>query len=61
VNDIARIPTIDIINRPEGSETGFGHYWHTHADDMSVIDKQTLRAVGQTVLAVIYQKSAGRF
>lgn len=61
VNDIARIPTIDIINRPASTETGFGHYWHTHADDMSVIDKQTLRAVGQTLLAVIYQKSAGRF
>jgi len=61
VNDIANIPTIDIINRPSETETGFGHYWHTHADDMSVIDKQTLRAVGQTLLAVIYQKSAGRF
>ena len=61
VNQIARIPMIDIINRPVDTETGFGHYWHTHADDMSVIDKQTLRAVGQTLLAVIYQKSAGRF
>ncbi len=61
VNQIARIPMIDIINRPADTETGFGHYWHTHADDMSVIDKQTLRAVGQTLLAVIYQKSAGRF
>ena len=61
VNQIAGIPMIDIINRPVDSETGFGHYWHTHADDMSVIDKQTLRAVGQTLLAVIYQKSAGRF
>ena len=61
VNKIAGIPMIDIINRPADTETGFGHYWHTHADDMSVIDKQTLRAVGQTLLAVIYQKSAGRF
>lgn len=61
VNTIARIPMIDIINRPQGSETGFGHYWHTHADNMEVIDKRTLRAVGQVVLAVIYRHADGTF
>ena len=61
VNEIASIPMIDIINRPAGSRTGFGNYWHTHDDDMSVIDKKTLRAVGQTVLAVIYKEAAGVF
>jgi len=61
VNEIARIPMIDIINRPQGSRTGFGHYWHTHDDNMNVINKNTLRAVGQTVLAVIYKESAGTF
>ena len=61
VNEIAKIPMIDIINRPTGSSTGFGHYWHTHDDDMSVISKSTLRAVGQTVLAVIYRESVGDF
>lgn len=61
VNTIAKIPMIDIINRPADTKTGFGHYWHTHDDNMEVIDKQTLRAVGQTLLAVLYQKSAGRF
>jgi len=59
VNQIAKIPMIDIINRPVTSETGFGHYWHTHKDDMSVIDKQTLTAVGQTVLNVLYKEAAG--
>ncbi len=59
VNQIAKIPMIDIINRPVTSETGFGHYWHTHKDDMSVIDKQTLKAVGQTVLNVLYKEAAG--
>ena len=54
VNQIAKIPMIDIINKPERSRTGFGPYWHTHDDNMSVINKRTLRAVGQTVLAVIY-------
>ncbi len=61
VNRLTGIPTIDIINRPEGSKTGFGEYWHTHHDDMSVIDKRTLRAVGQTVLAVLYRESDGTF
>lgn len=61
VNEIAKIPMIDIINRPVTSRTGFGHYWHTHDDNMNVIDKKTLRAVGQTVLAVIYKEAAGEF
>ncbi len=61
INRLAKIPTIDIINRPEGSKTGFGHYWHTHKDDMSVIDHQTLKAVGQTILAVLYRESDGTF
>ena len=61
VNQIAKIPTIDIINRPADSKTGFGEYWHTLHDDMRVIDKRTLRAVGQTVLAVIYRENNGTF
>ena len=61
INQIAKIPTLDIINRPEGTEWGFGHYWHTHADDISVIDKRTLKAVGQVVTAVIYNEAMGKF
>lgn len=61
VNTIARIPMIDIINRPVGSQTGFGEYWHTHEDNMDVIDKRTLRAVGQVVLAVVYREANGEF
>ncbi len=61
VNTIAGIPMIDIINRPDGSASGFGHYWHTQADNMDVIDKRTLRAVGQTLLAVLYHQSKGTF
>lgn len=61
VNTIARIPMIDIINRPASSQTGFGEYWHTHDDDMDIIDKRTLRAVGQVVLAVVYREANGDF
>jgi Zn-dependent M28 family amino/carboxypeptidase len=61
INQLTGIPTIDIINRPMKSETGFGDYWHTLHDDMTVIDKRTLRAVGQTVLAVVYRENNGTF
>jgi glutaminyl-peptide cyclotransferase len=61
VNTIAGLPMIDIINRPVGTETGFGEYWHTHDDDLDIIDPRTLRAVGQVVLAVVYREANGTF
>jgi len=54
VNEIIKIPTIDIINLPANSETGFVSHWHTHKDNMEVIDKGTLKAVGQTLLQFLY-------
>lgn len=54
VNTNANIPTIDIINYHP--EKGFANHWHTHQDDIHIIDKKTLKAVGQTVLQVIYQE-----
>lgn len=54
VNKIAQIPTIDIIDLPINSTTGFVPQWHTTKDDMSHIDKVTLKAVGQTLLQYIY-------
>ncbi|MCH2042758.1 MAG: M28 family peptidase [Saprospiraceae bacterium] len=54
VTTMGGIPTLDIINLPGGGRT-FGHYWHTHKDNMDVIDKHTLKAVGQTVLTVLYE------
>lgn len=55
VNRIARIPSIDII--PTDLENGgFGYFWHTMQDNMDVIDKNTLKAVGQTLIEVIYNE-----
>lgn len=51
----AGIPCIDIIDMPQGSSTGFFPQWHTVADDMSVIDKTTLGAVGRTITTLIAQ------
>ncbi len=51
---------IDIIDtRPVPASMGLGDYsfpsyHHTHKDDMSSVSKNTLKAVGQTVLRTIY-------
>lgn len=54
VNSIAKIPMIDIVHfRPEA---GFGDYHHTHEDNMDLVDKTVLKAVGETVLHVVYNE-----
>ncbi len=58
VNEIIKIPMIDIIHRTSSTMSGFGSYWHTHNDNMSMIDKSTLRAVGETVTHTIYRYQA---
>lgn len=55
VNELARIPCVDIINYDEGNGS-FGETWHTVNDNMDNIDKNTLKAVGQTVMEVIYNE-----
>jgi hypothetical protein len=52
VYKLARIPMIDIIQFDPTTPTGFGRYWHTHQDNISIISKETLQAVGETVLSV---------
>ncbi|RRD62522.1 M20 family metallopeptidase [Tannerella forsythia] len=49
-----RIPCLDIINYDPDTRSGFGAYWHTQNDTMENIDRETLKAVGETVLSVIY-------
>ena len=51
----AGVPCIDIIEY-NMSNGAFGDYHHTHKDNMDVIDKNTLKAVGQTLLEVIYRE-----
>jgi glutaminyl-peptide cyclotransferase len=48
----AGIPTIDIIDF--NANGNFPEHHHTHRDNMGVIDRNTLKAVGQTLLEVIY-------
>lgn len=56
VNDFLGLPCIDIINCDRNSPNGFGPYHHTVKDNMEWIDAATLKAVGQTVMAVVYNE-----
>lgn len=56
INQNLNIPAINIIHQDKSSNTGFFKYWHTIDDTVDKIDKETLKAVGQTVLAVIYNE-----
>jgi len=53
VNELGKIPMINIVHFDP--ELGyFGDYHHSHKDNMEIIDKVTLKAVGSTLLHVIY-------
>jgi len=55
-----KIPMIDIINMSQqGERSGFDHYHHTHKDNMDIIDKNTVRAVGKVVTATLYNYNNG--
>jgi glutaminyl-peptide cyclotransferase len=58
VNMGAGIPSANIVHyHVSGPRAmGYGYFHHTHADNMNVIDSTVLKAVGQTVLEVIYQE-----
>ena len=50
----AGIPCIDIIHYSDIA--GFYSNWHTQLDNLNNIDRNTLKAVGQTVLETIYRE-----
>jgi Zn-dependent M28 family amino/carboxypeptidase len=49
----AGIPTVDIYHYNSSTEY-FPAYHHATSDNMSIIDQNTLKAVGQTVLQTLY-------
>ena len=56
VNQIIGIPSIDIIQYDPNSKSGFGFYWHTTLDTMDNVDKNTLKAIGMTLMHVVYNE-----
>jgi hypothetical protein len=55
VNTIAKIPCIDIVHMSPVTGS-YGEHHHTHKDTIDIIDKNTLKVVGQTVLEVLWQE-----
>lgn len=58
VERLTGIPMIDIINHqisPTG-ELEFPPYWHTHNDNLEIIDREVLQAVGDVLLELIYNR-----
>ncbi|MBC8154212.1 MAG: M20/M25/M40 family metallo-hydrolase [Bacteroidetes bacterium] len=53
LNLIAKIPTVDVVHY---GVAGFFSGWHTTHDDLSMIDKGTLKAVGQTLVQALYNE-----
>ena len=56
INKITNIPSIDIIHSDKFTGS-FHPSWHTHKDDMGVIDKATLSTVGEVLLYTIYTEN----
>ena len=57
LNQKAGIPCIDIIpHYPDCEASSFGPTWHTVNDDMQHIDRNTLQAVGQTIIQVLFSE-----
>lgn len=55
INEVLRIPSVDIIQYDPDTRA-FGPYWHTHQDNMDIIDRETLQVVGHTVLEVVWRE-----
>ncbi len=55
INKYAGIRAIMILENYRKNPP-FGDYWHTHNDNLQIIDKQTLKAVGETLVNVIYNE-----
>ena len=57
VNEKAGIACIDIIPfYPDCQQSSFGPTWHTINDTMEHIDRATLKAVGQTMVQILYSE-----
>ncbi len=52
VNQILRIPTIDIVQN--SLESSFYPYWHSISDDINAVDRNTMRMVGSIAMKVVY-------
>lgn len=58
INRIRGIPIINIINHTKkvNGSVQFAPYWHTQNDNLEIIDRKTLDAVGEVLTELIYNR-----
>ncbi|MBK9318833.1 MAG: M28 family peptidase [Bacteroidetes bacterium] len=56
INRLAGIKCVDVIHYEFSSPSNFWTHWHTHDDTIDKIDKNSLKAVGQTLLEVLFRE-----
>lgn len=56
VNQIAKIPMIDIIEYNPASRSGFYKHWHTLNDKVENLSITTMQRVGEVILATLYSE-----
>jgi Zn-dependent M28 family amino/carboxypeptidase len=57
VHSLSGIPCVDIIQYDEDNpRSSFGPTWHTVDDNLAHIDRNTLKAVGQTLMEIVYNE-----
>lgn len=56
MNEIAAVPTVDIIPYLPGTDNSFGVTWHTTHDTPENISRENLRLVGQTLLQLLSEE-----
>ena len=57
INSYTGIPMVDIIRHRQGDgQVIFAPYWHTHRDNMDIISKETLQAVGDVMAELIFNR-----
>lgn len=57
LNQYTGFKTINIIHhKPHSPTSSFPDHWHTHRDNMDIIDRNTLAAVGEVLLELIYHR-----
>ena len=58
INKYTGIPTIDIIHYDPETPSGFYKHWHTMKDNMENVNRDALKATGQTILTVVYEEGS---
>jgi hypothetical protein len=57
VSELAGIPSVNIVHyQVQVLPMGYGAFHHTHRDNMSIIDRGTLKAVGEVVMDVVWNE-----